>query len=101
MNDLDYQRELKGYLTGFGLAMILTLGPFALIVWGNFGYATTLIILGLCALTQFVVHLRFFLHIGLSRQKREDLQLILFSILVLAIMAGGTIWIIGNLATRM
>lgn len=101
MNDLDFKRELRGYLTGFGLALALTLGPFALVVWGGLAAGATLTILGLCALAQMAVHLRFFLHIDLSRQKREDLQLILFSVMLLAIMAAGTIWIMGNLAMRM
>lgn len=101
MNNLDYTRELRSYLFGFGLALALTLGPFALVVWGNLATGTTMIILGACALAQMVVHLRYFLHIDLSRQKREDLQLILFSILLLTMMAIGTIWIMGNLAMRM
>lgn len=101
MSELNYQHEVRGYLTGFGLALLLTLAPFALVVWGDFNSLTTLIILGVCGLAQFVVQLRFFLHIDLYRQKREDLQLILFSILLLVIMAGGTIWIIGNLGMRM
>ena len=53
------------------------------------------------ALVQIVVHLRYFLHIDLGKQKREDLQLILFSTFLLAIMAGGTIWIMANLQMRM
>ena len=101
MNALDYRHELRSYLIGFVLALGLTLIPIALIFWGEFGYAMNIAILGICALAQFVVQLRFFLHIGLSRQKREDLQLILFSLLLLTIMAGGTIWIIGNLGMRM
>jgi cytochrome o ubiquinol oxidase operon protein cyoD len=47
-----------------------------------------------------IVHFRFFLHISF-REKREDLQLILFSTLVLIIMVGGTVWIMGSLALRM
>jgi len=101
MSDLDYRSELRGYLTGFCLALILTLIPFALIVWDVFEYSTTLIVLGVFALVQILVHLRFFLHIDLTRQKREDLQLILFSTLLLVMMAIGTVWIMGNLATRM
>lgn len=101
MSELNYQHEVRGYLTGFGLALLLTLVPFALIVWGGFGSVTTFVVLAGCALAQFVVQLRFFLHIDLRRQKREDLQLILFSILLLVIMAGGTIWIVGNLGMRM
>ena len=101
MNGPDYRAERRGYLTGFALALALTLGPFALVAWGGAGRGAVLGILGVCALVQIVVQLRFFLHIDLSRQKREDLQLILFSTLLLAIMALGTVWIIGNLGMRM
>lgn len=101
MSEPSYQREVRGYLTGFGLALVLTLVPFALVLRGDLSPLATLIVLGGCGLAQFVVQLRFFLHIDLRRQKREDLQLILFSVLLLVIMAGGTIWIIGNLGMRM
>ena len=101
MNESTYRAEVRGYLIGFRLALMLTLIPFALVIWGDLGPAMTLAALGVCALAQLVVQLRFFLHIDLSRQKREDLQLILFSILLLIMMAGGTIWIIGNLGMRM
>ena len=52
------------------------------------------------ALVQMLVHFRFFLHIGF-RQKREDLQLLLFSALLLTIVVAGTIWIMASLAQRM
>ena len=101
MNDNGYRDDLRSYLTGFILALVLTLVPFALVVWGGLAWGTIMAILGGFALVQMVVHLRYFLHIDLSRQKREDLQLILFSVLLLALMAVGTIWIMGDLATRM
>ncbi len=50
---------------------------------------------------QVVAQVGWFLHIDLSRQKREDLQLILFSTLILILMAGGTIWVLADLARRM
>jgi cytochrome o ubiquinol oxidase operon protein cyoD len=37
----------------------------------------------------------------MAMQKREDLQLILFPVLLLAIMVGGTVWIMASLTTRM
>jgi cytochrome o ubiquinol oxidase operon protein cyoD len=58
------------------------------------------LIIGAFALAQILMHFRFFLHIGL-RQKREDLQLLLFSALLLTIMVSGTIWIMASLAQRM
>lgn len=101
MNDLDHKRELRLYLTGFAVALALTLAAFGLTLWGGLSWAATMTAIGILGLAQMVVHLRFFLHIDLSRQKREDLQLILFSVLLLAIMAIGTVWIMANLATRM
>ena len=97
----DFHKELRHYAAGFCLALVLTLAAFGLVVWHPFGWATNLTLIGVLALVQIIVHFYFFLHIDLSRQKREDLQLILFSVLLLIIMAGGTIWIIANLATRM
>ena len=96
-----YRRELRSYLTGLGLAVILTAVPFTLVAWGGMGTATTLWLITVFALLQVIVQMRYFLHIDFSRQKREDLHLILFSTLLLAMMAGGTIWILANLAMRM
>lgn len=101
MNGKDYAQDLRSYLTGFGLALALTLLAFGLVIWGGLAAGTTMMLVGAFALIQMVVHFRFFLHINLSRQKREDLQLILFSALLLIIMAIGTIWIMGNLSMRM
>lgn len=97
----DHKAEVRHYLVGFLLALTLTLLPFALVAWGGLAKMQTLTIVAICALVQIVVHFRYFLHIDFSRQKHEDLHLILFSSLVLAIMACGTLWIVFNLAGRM
>ena len=101
MDRPDLRQETRAYLWGFATALALTGASFAVVVWGGLAFRTTLAVLGVLGLAQIVVHLRSFLHIDLSRQKREDLHLILFSTLLLAIMSVGTIWIIGNLSTRM
>jgi cytochrome o ubiquinol oxidase subunit IV len=93
-------RDFRSYVWGIGLGLLLTLVPFALVHWAGIPRFLLLIVIGAFALVQMIVHFRFFLHISFS-QKREDLQLILFSTLVLIIMVGGTIWIMGSLALRM
>ncbi len=93
--------ELRSYLWGYGLALALTLVPFGLVAWGVLARTAVYWVLGVFALVQIVVHFRFFLHIDVSKQKREDLQLILFSTLILALMVGGTLWIMYNLYLRM
>lgn len=95
------QRELNHYIVGGLLSVVLTVVAFTAVLWFDFARATMLIIVGIAAVAQIIVQVRYFLHIDLSRQKREDLQLILFSLLLLTLMAGGTIWIMGSLAARM
>lgn len=94
------RREFRSYVWGIGLALLLTLVPFALVHWIDIPRLPLLIVIGVFALVQMLVHFRFFLHIGF-KQKREDLQLILFSTLLLTIMVAGTIWIMASLALRM
>ena len=96
----DERREFLFYVWGLGLALSLTLVPFALVHWSAIPRSPLLIAIGAFALVQMVVHFRFFLHLGL-RRTREDLQLILFSTLLLIIMVAGTVWIMASLATRM
>jgi cytochrome o ubiquinol oxidase operon protein cyoD len=96
----EERKEFYSYVWGIALALLLTLVPFALVHWAAMPRLPLLSVIGVFALAQIVVHFRFFLHIGF-RQKREDLQLILFSTLLLVIMVAGTIWIMANLAMRM
>lgn len=94
-------RERRLYVTGGTLAALLTAIPFALVAGGAFDRSVRWWLIGACGLAQVVVHFRYFLQIDLSRQKREDLQLILFTFLLLAIMAGGTLWILFDQYQRM
>lgn len=101
MKTAEAQQELRSYLVGGALSVVLTLLAFAAVLWFDLARGTTLAIVAIAGVTQLIVQVRYFLHIDLSRQKREDLQLILFSLLLLTLMAGGTIWIMGSLAGRM
>ena len=96
----EERRTFNSYVYGIGLALLLTLVPFALVYWAVMPRFWLLIVISVLGLVQVIVHLRFFLHIDFA-QKREDLLLILFSALLLLIMVAGTIWIMASLALRM
>jgi cytochrome o ubiquinol oxidase subunit IV len=81
--------------------LALTGVAFAAVRWPSFAATTTLAIVFGLALVQSVVHFRFFLHIGLAKSSRDDLQLILFSTLIVAMMVSGTVVILMNLRHRM
>ena len=96
-----YIAERRDYLMGFAWALVLTIVPFAAVALPSVPRGIAVYAISICAIAQIVVQFRYFLHIDLSRQKREDLHLILFATLLVLIMVGGTIWIMANLAVRM
>ena len=96
------REELRCYVTGLVLSLLLTLAAFAPVaIPGLLGRTATFAAIGLLAAAQIVVQFRYFLHIDLSRQKREDLYLILFTALILGLMILGTLWIMLDLFARM
>ncbi len=96
-----HKRERRRYVIGYGGSLLLTLAVF--LIAHRYGIETKGVYLsiGLLGLAQLVVQLVYFLHIDRRRSSREDLDLILFSTMVLLIIIGGTVWILGNLAIRM
>ncbi len=99
--DSDYRSDLRSYVTGLVIALVLTAIPFCAVAFGRCSPMTDFVIIAVCAVIQIPAHIRFFLHIDLSKSKRDDLQLILFSSLIVLLMVGGTIWILGNEKARM
>lgn len=96
---MEKSKEFHHYLIGFALATVLTIIPFTLVA--TVGGAGSYVVLALCAILQVIVHLRFFLHLSFKGQQKEDLQLVLFTGFILFLMIGGTIWVLGDLYTRM
>ena len=93
--------ELVTYVIGYGLALILTIAAFALVHWHWAQPSTALGIVFALAFVQIVVHFRCFLHVTLHGPARDDLQLIVFSTLIILLMVGGTLVVLFNLRMRM
>jgi cytochrome o ubiquinol oxidase operon protein cyoD len=97
----ELRRDLATYATGYGLALLLTGCAFAIVYFhllskpGEFAAVLAL------AFIQVLVHMRCFLHIDFRRSARADLQLILFSTVIICLMVGGTLVILLNLQARM
>ena len=96
-----YRNDLHGYLWGLALAVALTAVPFGLVYWHAMTPSALFIAIGVLALVQAVVHFRCFLHIHPPHENVDELLLVLFTALILIMMAGGTVWILGNLHSRM
>lgn len=100
-SEQEHKRDLHTYIVGYGLALVLTLVPFALVYWSAMATMGLYLAIGTFAIVQAIVHFRCFLHINPPKQNVDDLHLILFSGLLLFFMIGGTVWVLANLATRM
>lgn len=97
----DRTRELKSYVLGYVLSLALTAAAFAVVRWPSIGARATFAIVLVLGLVQMAVQFRCFLHVSLRRSSRHDLQLILFSTVIVALMVSGTLVIIFNLRERM
>ena len=97
----ERRREVRTYLIGYAAALVLTCAAFAFVRWPVMASQATFAMILVLALAQGVVQFRCFLHISLARSARDDLQLVLFSSLIIALMVGGTLVILFNLHGRM
>jgi len=89
------------YLVGFGLAVFLTVVSFVLAAIDALPKTTVLIGLFAAALLQMMVHLYFFLHLDSSSRQRWNLITFAFSLLLIFIFVGGSIWVMITLNARM
>lgn len=96
-----YRKDLHTYIWGLALAVVLTAVPFALVYWHVMTTTWLWVTIGLLAVVQAGVHFRCFLHINPPHENVDTVLLIIFTIFILIMMSGGTVWILGNLHSRM
>jgi len=94
------QHGLRSYLVGFVLAVILTVIPFWLVYTHALPAPRLMLVIAAAALLQILVHLHFFLHIGLSTPK-VNLAALAFAAVLIFLMVGGSLWIMIDLHSRM
>ena len=92
---------LTGYVTGFILSVILTGIAFWLVMDGSMAKSTTLIVIFAAAVAQILVHLHFFLHLSSSSTARWNILSLIFTVLIMVLFVGGTLWIMYSLNYRM
>jgi cytochrome o ubiquinol oxidase operon protein cyoD len=91
----------RSYATGFFLSVVLTAIAFALVMSGALPRSATLFGIVGAALVQILVHLHYFLHLDSSSAARWNILALLFTLLIMTLFVGGTLWIMYNLNYRM
>ncbi|ATA24948.1 cytochrome o ubiquinol oxidase subunit IV [Brenneria goodwinii] len=93
--------SVKSYLIGFVLSVILTVIPFAMVMSGSASqHAIILTVVG-CAVVQILVHLIYFLHLSSASEERWNVVALAFTVLIIAIVVAGSIWIMWNTHANM
>lgn len=100
--DEEIHVTTSGYVTGFILAVILTVIPFGLVM-GNVieNRFTAVMVLGLFAVVQVVVHMYFFLHMNGKMQGGWTMMSTIFAVIFVAITLAGTLWVMFHMNTNM
>ena len=93
--------SFKSYLTGFVLSLILTVIPFALVMSGTLSSSAILAGIFSAGIVQILVHLHYFLHLDTSSGERWNVLAMIFTLLIIVLFVGGTLWIMFNLNYRM
>ena len=93
--------SLKSYIIGFILSILLTIIPYLIVVHhlllGD-ALAIAIVVLGV---VQLLVQLIFFLHLSAAPEQRWNLMTFAFTLLILAILVVGTLWIMWNMNYNM
>jgi cytochrome o ubiquinol oxidase operon protein cyoD len=93
--------EIQGYLIGLALAVLLTAASFYVVythlIWGP-AIPIALVVL---AVAQIGVHLVFFLHITTDPDNTNNVLALAFGVLIVALIIGGSLWIMDHLNQRM
>ena len=91
----------RSYALGFVLAVVLTAVPFILVMNSALSASVLIVTIGVCAVAQISVHLVFFLHLNRSSEQRWNVVVFAYTVVILAILVGASVWIMYHLNYNM
>jgi cytochrome o ubiquinol oxidase operon protein cyoD len=93
--------DRNSYIAGFALSVVLTVAAF----WAAMRLAAprveVIALVLLLAVAQVLVHLACFLHMSPRRENRWNLVSLAFTALILALIVGGSVWIMANMVATL
>jgi cytochrome o ubiquinol oxidase subunit IV len=87
----------KPQFLGFTLSLLLTLAAYRIVVYMHLEDGELMLTLYGLAVAQAVLQLVFNLHLGLESKPHWNMITFLFTVLVIIIVIGGSVWIMDNL----
>jgi cytochrome o ubiquinol oxidase operon protein cyoD len=100
-NNLPEQHSVQSYTTGLIFSIILTIIPFWMVMEGISSKSVRMATILVCAVTQIIVHLVYFLHLNNKSENGWNLIALVFSMIIIMIVVVGSLWIMWNLNYNM
>ncbi|PZK61932.1 cytochrome o ubiquinol oxidase subunit IV [Staphylococcus aureus] len=91
----------KQYTIGFILSVILTVIPFGMVMAGGFGRGIVMAVIAITAVAQVLVQLVSFLHMNSSSEQRWNVSAFIYTVLCIAVLLVGSVWIMNYLHYNM
>ncbi len=88
--------SLTSYTIGFLLSLLLTAGSFGAVMSGVVPHAMILPAIVVLAVTQLLVQLALFLHLGSAPDQRSNTVIFLLTGMLIAIIVAGSLWVMHN-----
>lgn len=96
----EWHGTLKAYIIGFTASLLLTVISFLLVATRLLSDQHLIYVIVFLALAQAVIQLIFFLHLGQEAKPRWETVVFCFMVVVLLIIAIGSLWIMHDLNER-
>jgi cytochrome o ubiquinol oxidase operon protein cyoD len=93
--------SVKTYVLGLILSIVLTLIPFATVMSGAFATFTTVVVVVVAAVAQILVQLIMFMHMNTKSDEGWNFVSFIFTVTILALVVGGSLWIMHHLHLNM
>ncbi|KAB0628044.1 cytochrome o ubiquinol oxidase subunit IV [Acinetobacter gandensis] len=93
--------NVKQYTIGFILSVLLTVIPFGMVMAGGFSRGLLVAVIAITAIAQILIQLVYFLHMNSSSEQRWNVIAFVYTILTIAILLVGSVWIMNYLHFNM
>ncbi|MEB3101923.1 cytochrome o ubiquinol oxidase subunit IV [Ferviditalea candida] len=93
MTQKETYGTMREYVTGFILSIVLTVIPLVLVLNHLLGTSALIIVIVAMAVLQFLVQLFFFMHIRETEKPRYNVMALVFGLVFIVAIVGGSVWI--------
>jgi cytochrome o ubiquinol oxidase operon protein cyoD len=93
--------SVTSYTIGFGLSVLLTLASFGAVMSDLVPRELRLTAIAVLCVAQLLVQLVYFLHMGSSKDQRQNTLVFAFTALLIIVTVAGSLWVMHNADVNM